>query len=265
MSDDRPDRRSVLRGALAATAAVAAPSVPSPARSFPKRRKKAMTPSQVEGPFYPGKKTRKAGNDLVVVPGAEPAEGVRVLLLGAVLQVGGAPVTDGWVEIWQTCHRGRYDDRWDDFGSEIPRDPGFAYRGACRLSADGTYAFRTVIPRRYPSGSSKEWWRPPHVHFKVFVAGKERLTTQMYFDDPLDLDNDWRHGAVQAVDRIIADVPMDRRWELVARLGPVDDAAWADAAVHGIEASADDGGDAYGPIRAGRFDLLVNPPEEDSE
>lgn len=186
------------------------------------------TPSQVEGPYYPPPAMRARrfpaeSADLTRV-GDTAAEGVRVLLLGRVVDLDGAPQGGARVEVWQTCHRGRYLHPADDWGSEIPQDPGFAYFGATETDGEGGFALLTVMPRRYPSGARREWWRPPHVHLKVRAGRRERLTTQLYFDDPLDPDNGWRHRAVQEVDRVLGVVPEAERHLLRVGLAPLDEA-----------------------------------------
>ena len=40
------------------------------------------------------------------------------------------------------------------------------------------YFFETVIPKGYGEGTG---YRPPHIHFKVFLNDKEVITSQMFF------------------------------------------------------------------------------------
>lgn len=217
------------------------------------------TPWQTEGPFHPSPAMRKRrfptdlDADLTRVGDTE-AQGTVLGLHGVVRSTDGEPLPDAHVEIWQTCHRGRYLHSADDTGSEIPPDPGFAYFGSTRTDADGRYAFLTVMPRRYPSGGQREWWRPPHVHIKVRAGRKERLTTQIYFDDPADPENDWKHRAIQEVDRLIARIPAARRGELVCRLHEPDAVDLAVLAAFGLPAP--DVRNGLSP-RAGRFDPVV--------
>jgi protocatechuate 3,4-dioxygenase beta subunit len=223
----------------------------------------------MDGPFYPPKQLVRrrfphADNDLCVVPDQTPAEGLRVLLGGRLKDLTGGPVPGVRIEIWQTCHRGRYLDPLDDYGAEIPMDPGFQYFGECLTDDQGTWAFRTVMPRRYPSGGRRRWWRPAHVHFKLLQQDRELLTTQLYFDDPADPDNAWKHRAVQEVDRVLRDVPRARRGELICRLGRLEevDGLGAVLARHGPTSWSEEGETAYGTPRAGWFAITVDTREE---
>jgi len=208
------------------------------------------TPAQIEGPYYPpqGMRRRRFPTDLdhdLTRVGDATAQGTPVELRGTVRWVTAEPVGDALVEIWQTCHRGRYLHPADDWGSEIPSDPGFAYFGSATTDEAGVFAFRTVMPRRYPSGGQREWWRPPHVHVKVRHQGTELLTTQLYFDDPSDPDNDWRHRAVQEVDRVLAKIPRDRRADVIVPL----------AAAEPIVGPPP----PWGALRTGQVALVVEP------
>ena len=247
-----PHRRQVLIGLLAtvggaryAHGAISGPLQP--------------TPSQTEGPYHPPPRMRKArfpedlDHDLSRV-GDTLAQGTVLGIHGLVRTVDGAALTGAEVQIWQTCHRGRYLHPQDDFGSEIPPDPGFAYFGSTATDAQGRYAFLTVMPRRYPSGGQREWWRPPHVHIKVRTADKDRLTTQIYFDDPADPENGWKHRTIQSVDRLIGNVDASRRHELVCALRDPREGDLAVLAAFGLPAPDARAGRAP---RAGRFDVVV--------
>jgi len=259
-----PNRRNVLTSLVGAGAASitggAGLMMASPAEAR-LRRPPVVTPAQIEGPYYPSPRLRErlfphdADNNLCQIPDQPAAEGRQVLIGGTVGDLAGQAVVGARVEIWQTCHRGRYLDPGDDYGSEIPVDPGFQYFGSCLSGEDGSYAFRTVMPRRYPSGGQREWWRPPHVHVKVWRENRDVLTTQLYFDDPLDPENGWKHRAVQEVDRLLGDVPAERRSELVCLLGPPDEIEGLAAALarHGLEAEPE----GTTATRGGWFGIIV--------
>ncbi|MEO6227598.1 MAG: hypothetical protein ABIO61_07050 [Thermomonas sp.] len=100
------------------------------------------------------------------------------------------------------------------------RFPGL---GALLTDAEGQYSVRTIMPGAYPV--TKEWSRPPHVHFKVARRGCRELVTQMYFDgEPLN-----------TIDKILLDVPEADRAQLIVVLGAADAAR----------------------VREGRFDLVM--------
>jgi protocatechuate 3,4-dioxygenase beta subunit len=75
-------------------------------------------------------------------------------------------VAEAVLDVWQANETGNYEDEW--------------YRGQVRTSADGSYMFETVIPKGYGQGTG---YRPPHIHFKVFVGGTEAVTSQMFFPE----------------------------------------------------------------------------------
>lgn len=159
-------RRDMLLGA---TAAMLAPSLPTPAAACSHL---VVTPGQTEGPFYPASLPADMDNDLVRVQGRKAqAMGQVTHVGGRILDRRGEPVRGAMVEIWQCDANGIY---------HHPRQPGLQRRdtafqgyGRTGVAADGRYGFRTIRPVAYPG-------RTPHIHFKVHVPGAGRLTTQMY-------------------------------------------------------------------------------------
>lgn len=91
--------------------------------------------------------------------------------VGEILRVSGrvlaadcvTPLQNVIVDIWQANESGNYDDVW--------------YRGQVQTDADGTYEFETVVPKGYGAGTA---YRPPHIHFKIWQAGRELITSQMF-------------------------------------------------------------------------------------
>jgi protocatechuate 3,4-dioxygenase beta subunit len=76
------------------------------------------------------------------------------------------PASGAVLDIWQANETGNYEDDW--------------YRGRIQSDDSGNYKFETVIPEGYGEGTG---YRPPHIHFKVFIDGKEILTSQMFFPE----------------------------------------------------------------------------------
>ena len=76
------------------------------------------------------------------------------------------PIANAVLDIWQANESGNYEDEW--------------YRGQVRTDNYGDYSFETVIPKGYGEGTG---YRPPHLHFKVFVDGNEVVTSQMFFPE----------------------------------------------------------------------------------
>ena len=67
--------------------------------------------------------------------------------------------------------------------------PDFRYYGQFATDARGRYEMSTKKPGWYLNGAT---FRPSHIHVKIYVAGTERLTTQLYFEgDPFIADDPW--------------------------------------------------------------------------
>jgi protocatechuate 3,4-dioxygenase beta subunit len=153
------------------------------------------TPSASEGPFYPTSDMRfdDIDNDLVKITGeVEQAGGKVVELAGRVLDSAGKPVAGARVEIWQCDVKGRYLHR-GDYGLSS-RDHAFQGFGHDLSGVDGSYSFRTIKPVPYAG-------RTPHIHVKVLVDKRERLTTQFYLPDHPDNQNDWLYQRVPQAKR----------------------------------------------------------------
>jgi protocatechuate 3,4-dioxygenase beta subunit len=137
------------------------------------QEKYTKTPADYEGPFYPVIRQQDEDNDLLQVAGRPvAAKGDILNLSGVVLNTRGEPQNDVMVEIWQTDPTGKYKDPRDS--TPGPRDPNFQYWGKTKTAKDGSFSFKTLVPGGYAP-------RPAHIHFKVWVAGQLRLTSQIYF------------------------------------------------------------------------------------
>lgn len=139
-----------------------------------------LTPMQTEGPFYPETTieqqlhndtdlTRKLDNH-------ELAKGRIVVVSGIIQDRGGRPLRGAVVEAWQACASGRYNHSRD---SENPSllDNNFQFWGRVVTGEDGRYAFKSIIPGKYPGRNGR------HIHFRVDADGFKRLSTQCYFDE----------------------------------------------------------------------------------
>jgi protocatechuate 3,4-dioxygenase, beta subunit len=167
----------------------------------------ACTPlaQQPEGPFYPIKDQTDKDNDLVQVKGGRgQAKGQVILIQGLVTDQACQPVAGVLVEIWQACASGKYNHPSDP--NSAPLDPNFQYWGKAVTDARGIYGFRTIVPGAYPA--SKNWMRPPHVHFKVHKLGYHELITQMYFAGSQYNDSDL----------ILKQLPVDQQKKVVVPL-----------------------------------------------
>ena len=152
------------------------------------------TPRASEGPFYPtpGMRYDDIDNDLVRIDGeVEKAGGKIVRLRGRVLDADGNPLAGARVEIWQCDVTGRYLHHGD---SGNTRDRAFQGFGHDLTAIDGSYGFRTIKPVPYGS-------RTPHIHVKVWVGGRERLTTQFYLPAHPGNDRDWLYRRIPEAQR----------------------------------------------------------------
>ena len=139
-----------------------------------------LTPAQTEGPYYPRAKPAETDPDLTRL-GNGAAAGEVLLLSGRVIDAAGQPIADARVEIWQADNKGIYLHPGDPRTAN--RDKAFQFYGEMRSSADGAFAFRTIIPGLYTG-------RAKHIHAKITPPGGPTLTTQFYFKDDAELARD---------------------------------------------------------------------------
>ncbi len=139
---------------------------------------KTITPSEVEGPFYPVTPQKDKDFDLTIIDGMDRAAiGQIVFIQGKVVDQDSNPIEDATVDIWQANAAGRYRHPHDS--NPAPLDPGFQGWAIVQSGKKGAFNFKTIVPGAYPV--NKQWVRPPHIHFKVSKRGYSELTTQMYF------------------------------------------------------------------------------------
>ena len=163
-----------------------------------------IVPTSVQdiGPYYPVTGPTDREGDLTMAKGkAGAAQGHVVYLSGRVLDLGGKPIHNARVEIWQANTFGRY--AHPDETNPAPLDPNFEGHGAAVTGLDGRYRFKTVKPAAYPAASGVT--RAPHIHFMV-TAGPHQLITQMYFaGEPLN-KTDPLLGTAENKESLIASV-----------------------------------------------------------
>jgi len=139
-----------------------------------------VTPSEIEGPFYPIFPQKDQDFDLTQIAGhTEQALGAQIYIKGSVRDADGEPLENATVDIWQANAAGRYRHPHDS--NPAPIDPNFQGWAIVQSGTHGHFSFKTVMPGAYPA--SNRWTRPPHIHFKVSKIGYVGLTTQMYFPD----------------------------------------------------------------------------------
>jgi len=146
-----------------------------------------FTPSQTQGPFYPGERSFGLDTDLTWVPGRSTrALGDVIYVRGRVVDHLCRPIENANVEIWQACATGKYNSQRDPNPAVL--DPNFKYWAETFTNKNGEYMFKTIRPGAYPAAD--DWDRPPHIHFKVTKLGYHELITQMYFEGEALNDRD---------------------------------------------------------------------------
>lgn len=144
-------------------------------------------PSQTVGPFFDFALTTNRSLGLMAGP---DVKGERIRLRLRMLDGEGAPVPDGFFELWQADSEGRY------------CNPTFGGFGRLGTDAAGECTFETIRPGRAEGDGSA------HINVIVFSRGLlSHLYTRIYFEDDTSLSSD----------AALAAVPVDRRRTLVAR------------------------------------------------
>ena len=170
------NRRSFLKtGALGALAAASQAAV-----SQGGLIQSQATPAEIEGPFYPVLAQQDKDFDLTSILGQQGKSlGQHIVIEGVVVDTEGQPVEGATMDLWQANAAGRYAHPHDT--NPAPLDENFQGWAIVPSGKDGGFRFKTVLPGSYPV--SKDWVRPPHIHFKVIKRGYLELITQMYFPD----------------------------------------------------------------------------------
>jgi protocatechuate 3,4-dioxygenase alpha subunit len=167
-----------------------------------------QTPSQTLGPFFAYALTPEQygyphrGIATPVVAG-ESTEGLRIRVMGRVLDGAGEPVTDAMIEIWQANAHGRYNHPADDRSDNL-LDPDFKGFGRCGTGTrpDACFVFDTIKPGPVGDGQA------PHLNVIVLARGMlVHAFTRIYFGD---------EEAANAGDPVLAQVEPARRGTLIA-------------------------------------------------
>lgn len=154
------------------------------------RKPEKATGSTVFGPFFvEGSPRYENGADL-----ANGAPGEPCFMQGRVLSVGGEPIPDARIEVWQADEEGFYDVQYDGLSEARGRGHLFS-------DGEGRYYFWSVRPEAYPipndgpvgdllEAAGRSPMRPAHVHFMVEAPGYEKLITHVFEDGDEHLDSD---------------------------------------------------------------------------
>jgi catechol 1,2-dioxygenase len=150
------------------------------------------SPAAIEGPFYiPGAPFLEAP---YVMPHRLDERGEYLIFSGSVRTAEGDPIVGAELDMWHADADGQY--------SQIhPGIPDWNLRGRFVTDEDGAFEVRTILPPAYeipkegPTGRvlnalGRHFFRPAHLHVKVRAAGREELTSQLYFAGGEFLDDD---------------------------------------------------------------------------
>jgi protocatechuate 3,4-dioxygenase beta subunit len=160
------------------------------------------TESTVLGPFHvTDSPPRPPGADVSLDGKGEPC-----LVTGRVTGPDGEPVGGASVDVWQANEDGFYD---------VQRPgaiPASNLRGLFTAGRDGTFWFRTVVPRYYPipddgpvgellHATGRHPYRPAHIHFIVRADGYQPVTTHLFVAGTPYLDSDAVFGVKDSLVR----------------------------------------------------------------
>lgn len=130
-----------------------------------------VTRPDIEGPYFKPSSPERTSLVEAGLPG------VQLALSGKIVDTACMPIAGAIIDFWQANDDGAYDSA------------GFTLRGHQIVGEDGHYELKTIVPGRYLNGSQ---YRPAHLHCKVYVEGREVLTTQLYFEgDPYNDIDPW--------------------------------------------------------------------------
>jgi protocatechuate 3,4-dioxygenase beta subunit len=138
------------------------------------------TESSLLGPFYQQNAPDFALGDTI----ARKVTGPEIQLYGRVTDMGGQPVPNALIQVWQTDSEGIYD---------LQRHHGAEHetRGNFRTDEQGRFWFRSIAPIGYeipmdgPVGEmihaqKRHGCRPAHIHFLIGAPGHRELVTALY-------------------------------------------------------------------------------------
>ena len=160
------------------------------------------TESTVLGPFHMVESPPRELGDSVSLDG----KGEPCLVTGRVIGAGGEALAGASVDVWQASEDGFYDVQQPGI------QPESNLRGLFTAAADGTFWFRTIVPRYYPipddgpvgsllRATGRHPYRPAHIHFLVAADGCQPVTTHLFVADTPYLDSDAVFGVKDSLIR----------------------------------------------------------------
>lgn len=148
------------------------------------------TEPTVFGPFFLEQAPEyQLGDDV-----ANGAKGEPCLVSGTVKGLGGEPIPNALINVWQADADGNYDVQYAHLAHPQAR-------GILHADAQGRFHFKTILAEAYPIPSDgpvgamlkatrNHPWRPAHLHFMIEAPGYERLITHVFRDHDQYLDSD---------------------------------------------------------------------------
>lgn len=160
------------------------------------------TESTVLGPFHMVESPPRELGDSISLDG----KGEPCLVTGRVTGPDGEPLGGASVDVWQASEDGFYDVQQPGI------QPESNLRGLFPAAADGTFWFRTVLPRYYPipddgpvggllGATGRHPYRPAHIHFLVAADGYRPVTTHLFVAGTPYLDSDAVFGVKDSLVR----------------------------------------------------------------
>lgn len=123
-----------------------------------------------EGPYY-------LANSPVRSDVTDGQSGKAMTLNFTIVDTSCKPIKGARIDIWYANAQGIYSgvaSRGDDLGAGV--GSGNFLRGTQTTNAKGVATFKGIYPGWYPA-------RTIHIHEKIWIGGKEVLTTQTFFTD----------------------------------------------------------------------------------
>ena len=124
-----------------------------------------LTPALTEGPYFKANSPERSSLLETGMPGTQ------LTLTGYVLSPDCQPIAHALLDFWQTDTNGQYDNS------------GYTLRGHQFTDEYGRYELITVVPGEYPG-------RTEHIHFKAQAPGGPVLTSQLFFPNVQDNQQD---------------------------------------------------------------------------
>jgi catechol 1,2-dioxygenase len=166
------------------------------------RTRGTATESTVLGPFHvAGSPPRELGATISL-----DGKGTPCLVSGRVTGPYGEPIAGASIDVWQANDDGYYDVQQPGI------QPESNLRGMFHADGDGSYWFRSVVPRYYPipddgpvgqllKATGRHPYRPAHLHFIVEAPGYRPVTTHVFVADSPYLDSDAVFGVKDSLIR----------------------------------------------------------------